>query len=195
MRALLNEIGLSSLIAIAATSSFTPRRLIVEPNHSVISFTVPISKGLTAIRGAFTSFSIDLEMPDADMRHARISATIDPRSIDTNMPGRDADLLTETFLDTTRFKSISFISDSISGAEPDYVAHGMFSMHGVVRRIDLPFRVTGRDGQNTIGFEAHTSIVRSHYEVGTSFRHTEEDGFIGDTIGVDIWFWTRAPRQ
>lgn len=182
-----------SLIALGMAPAI--RKLVVEPNHSTISFTVPIAKGLTAIRGSFTSFSIDLHLPDGDLRHARIEARIDPGSINTGIPARDGDLVTETFLDTARFRWITFVSDSITGIEPNYVAHGRFSMHGIERRMDLPFRITGRDGENTIGFEAHTRIVRSHYGVGTSFQHTEDDGFIGDTLDVDIWFWTKVPKQ
>lgn len=168
------------------------RLLVVEPNHSTVAFTVPIGNGLTAITGKFTSFQISLDITEDDLRKSHIAAVIDVSSITTGIPGRDADLLTADFFDTTQFRTITFVSDSITGAEPYYVAHGPFVMHGVAHPISLPFKVTGRDGESTIGFEAHTVIKRSEYGVGTSFKHTEDDGFIGDDIPVDIWFWTKA---
>ncbi len=182
------------LVLLFACLSFTfvGRTLIVEPNHSTVAFRVPISNGLTSITGKFTAFRIELNVPGEDMRNAWFSAVIDVSSVTTGIAVRDEDLLTADFLDTARFKTITFSSDSITGSEPEYVAHGRFAMHGVVRPLSLPFRVSGRDGESTIGFEAHTVIKRSDYGVGTNFKHTEDDGFIGDDIPVDIWFWTKA---
>lgn len=182
-------IGFACIAFIAA-----PRSLVVEANHSTIAFTVPISNGLTAITGKFADFTIDLELPDEDLRHARIHAVIQTASVNTGIPARDADLLTADFFETETYPTITFASDSITGVEPNYIAHGRFSIHGVEKAMSIPFRVTGRDGESTIGFEAHTHVLRSDHGVGTGFKHTEDDGFIGDRIGVDIWFWTRAMR-
>ncbi|QQR86042.1 MAG: YceI family protein [Flavobacteriales bacterium] len=191
MHALILMLSVTMLLAFTLDGS----SLVVEPNHSTIAFTVPISNGLTTITGKFTDFTIDLELPDDDLTHARIRAVIQTASVNTGIPSRDADLLTADFFETEKYPTITFTSDSITGAEPGYTAHGRFTMHGVERSMALPFRVTGRDGESTIGFEAHTHVLRSDHGVGITFKHTEDDGFIGNLIGVDIWFWTKAKKS
>lgn len=180
------------LAIVCVAFTFGGSSLVVEPNHSTIAFTVPISKGLTVITGKFTEFTIDLELPDDDVRHASLKAVIQVSSVNTGIAARDADLLTADFFETDKYPTITFTSDSVTGVDPNYIAHGRFSMHGVEKVMAIPFRVTGRDGESTIGFEAHTHVLRSDHGVGTTFKHTEDDGFIGDRIGVDIWFWTKA---
>lgn len=186
------------LIAIVVSgfvfSGSEPLKLIAETNHSTIQFSVPISSGLTRITGKFNTFSIDIDLIDNDITRSRIKAVIQISSINTGIPARDEDLKTADFFDTEKYPQITFVSDRIEKTESGYIATGQFQMHGVTKTIQLPFTLTGKHSDTVIGFRSRTSIKRTDFGVGTSFKHTTDDNFIGDEIGVEIDFWTKKAK-
>jgi len=188
-------LGAGFIITIILLSLSLPadetRKLIAETNHSTVQFSVPISEGLTRITGKFNDFSIDVNLVDNDITKSRISAVIKVNSINTGMAGRDEDLKSKDFFDTQKFPEITFVSDRIEKKGNDFVAHGLFQMHGVEKMISLPFRITGQKGEDVIGFSSRYTLKRSEFGVGTEWKHTLDDKFIGDEIGVEIDFWTR----
>ena len=171
------------------------QKLIAETNHSTIQFSVPISNGLTRITGKFNEFTIDVDLVDNDIAKSTISAKIKVNSINTGNPGRDVDLLTKDFFEADQFPEITFTSNQIIKTDNGYVARGQFQMHGITKPIEIPFRITGQSSETVIGFSARTSIKRSDFGVGTEWKHTTDDHFISDEIGVEIDFWTKKPRE
>lgn len=172
-----------------------PRKLVAETNHSTIQFSVPISGGITRITGKFNEYSIEVEMAGSDITKARISAVIKVSSINTGSPARDEDLKTADFFEAEKFPEITFVSDRIEKTGDSYIAHGQFRMRGVTKAIALPFRITGKQTEDVIGFSCRSTIKRSDFGVGTTWKHTTDDNFIGDEIGVEIDFWTKRPRK
>lgn len=184
------------LISSAAHSQTAEsRKLIAETNHSTIQFSVPISSGITRITGKFNEFTIDVDMTGTEITKGRISATIRVNSINTGIPARDEDLKTKDFFEAEKFPEITFVSDRIEKSGDSYIAHGQFQMHGVTKAITLPFRITGRQSDDVIGFSCHYTIKRSDFGVGTAWKHTTDDNFIGDEIGVEIDFWTKRAKR
>jgi polyisoprenoid-binding protein YceI len=171
-----------------------PKKLIAETNHSTIQFSVPISNGLTRITGKFNEFTIDIELIDNDIAKSRISAIIKVNSVNTGIIGRDEDLKTKDFFDSEKFPEITFVSDKIEKNGNEFIAHGQFQMHGITKAISLPFRLTGQSGEDVIGFSSRYSIKRTDFRVGTEWKHTTDDNFIGNEIGVEIDFWTKKPK-
>lgn len=176
------------------TQAGEPKKLTAETNHSTIQFSVPISNGLTRITGKFTDYTIDLDLIENDITKSRISAVIQVNSISTGIGGRDEDLKTEDFFNMEKFPTITFVSNTIEKKDNEFIAHGQFQMHGVTKIIMLPFRITGQSGENTIGFSSRYTIKRSDFGVGTEWKHTSDDNFIGDEIGVEIDFWTKKKK-
>ncbi len=177
-----------------AFSGSEPIKLIAETNHSTIQFSVPISNGLTRITGKFNTFSIDIDLVDSDITRSSMNAVIQISSINTGIPSRDEDLKTADFFDMEKYPQITFVSDRIEKTEHGFVAIGQFQMHGVTKTIQLPFTLTGKQNETVLGFRSRTSIKRSDFGVGTSFKHTTDDNFIGDEIGVEIDFWTKKAK-
>lgn len=172
-----------------------PVKLVAETNHSTIQFSVPISNGLTRITGKFNEFSIDVELVDNDITKSRIVAVIKVNSINTGIPSRDEDLKTADFFDVEKFPEITFTSDKIVKEGSGYVAKGQFQMHGITKPMELRFKITGQSDNGVIGFTSRSSLKRSDFNVGTEFKHTTEDNFISDEIGVEIDFWTKKPKE
>ena len=171
------------------------KKLAVESNHSTVLFSVPISNGITRITGKFTEFSIDIDLVDEDFEKSKIKAVILTQSIDTGIPGRDDHLRTIDFFDTERFPEITFTSENIIKTEDGFVAKGNFQLHGITKQLQIPFVVTGKDGENTIGLSSRLTIKRSDFNLGTEFQHTDMENFIGDEIGVEIDFWTKKRKE
>jgi len=169
------------------------RNLVVEPNHSTIQFSVPISGGLTRITGKFTEFTIDIGLVDNDITKSQIRSSIKVNSINTGISARDEDLKTKTFFDAATFPEVTFVSERISKVKDGFIAQGLFTMHGITKSIELPFSITGRK-DDVIGFASRYSIKRTDFDLGTSFKHTTEDNFIGNEIGIEIDFWTKKPK-
>lgn len=186
-------------IALALASSSQAQTsavsLVAETNHSTVQFSVPISKGITRITGKFNSYTIAVTLPDGDLTRATIKAVIQAASINTGDAGRDEDLKTEDFFDAAKYPEIIFTSERIEKTNDGYVATGTLQLHGVTKTIQLPFTITERRDETTIGFRCRTSLRRSDYGVGTTFKHTTDDNFIADDIGIEIDFWTKKAKR
>lgn len=177
------------------TDASETKKLTAETNHSSLLFSVPISNGITRITGKFNTYTIDLDYTDNDFTKSTLSASIDASSIDTGIEGRDEHLRSADFFETKTYPKITFVSESIEATENSYVAKGNFTMHGVTKDIEIPFRITGIDGENTIGISARFSLDRTDFGVGNEFKHTSIENFISDTIDVEVDFWTKKRKE
>jgi polyisoprenoid-binding protein YceI len=173
-------------------------RLAVEPNHSTILFSVPISNGMTRVTGKFKEYTMDIEYDSIQFTNSKILVNIKAASIDTGIDGRDDHLRTADFFDTETYPEISFVSTSITEIDSThFLLLGDFTMHGVSKQIEVPLVLNGKDGKYTLGFSARLSLNRTDYGVGSDFKHSSMENFIGDEIGVEIDFWTKkwkAPK-
>jgi polyisoprenoid-binding protein YceI len=166
-----------------------------ENNHSTIEFFVPISDGLTKISGKFTDYHIDIQFTDSSLLKSKIEVRINPASITTGIAARDEDLKTKDFFDVTNYPVITFVSDQIVKNKDQYVVKGKCTLHGVTKEIEIPFTVTGVRKNYVIGFSGVLKLKRSDYAIGTNWKHTTDDKFIGDEIEVHIDFWTRKSKK
>jgi len=189
IRRLIFILALSTQWGYAQTNALM--HLMVEPAYSTIQFSVPISNGLTRVTGKFNEFTIDIDLVDNDITKSRIKAVIKVSSLNSGNAARDNSLMTSVFFDAKKFPFITFISDQIVKKGNDYVALGQLQMHGVTRPIELPFKITGKKGDDVIGFSARYSILRSAYDLGMEFKHATDENFIDNEIGIEIDFWTK----
>jgi polyisoprenoid-binding protein YceI len=102
--------------------------------------------------------------------------------------------MTSIFFDAKKFPTITFVSDQIVKKGDEYVASGQFQLHGITRPIELPFKITGKKGEDVIGFSSRYSILRSAYNLGMEFKHATDANFIDNEIGIEIDFWTKILR-
>ncbi|MEZ4795845.1 MAG: YceI family protein [Flavobacteriaceae bacterium] len=170
------------------------RPLTVESNHSTVQFIVPISNGITRVTGKFNEYSIDIDYNDEDFTQSTISATIKVESIDTGIDARDDHLLTVDFFDVEQFPEITFISEEIIKKDDSFLIKGKFTMHGVSKTIEFPLIITGKEGENTIGFSSRLTLNRVDYGVGADFKHSSMENFLSEDIHVEIDFWTKKKK-
>ena len=147
------------MICLSITSSVDAqsiKKLRVESNHSTIEFSIPISGGITRVTGKFMEFEILIDLIDSTLTKSKVQATIKTTSVLTGIAGRDEHLRSVDFFDAAKYPEITFVSNGIRKTNDGFIAAGAFSFHGVTREIELPFRVTGVSGMNTIGFSCRS---------------------------------------
>ena len=69
----------------------------VEPNHSTVGFSVPISGGITRVSGKFMDFQINISYDRDNIPQSSVTVVIQATSINTGIAGRDDHLRSTVF--------------------------------------------------------------------------------------------------
>lgn len=160
----------------------------LDTTHTSVNFSVR-HMVVSQVRGRFNTFSGTINVDAKDFTKSAVQFTIQAASVDTNLQARDAHLKSADFFDVAKYPTITFKSTSISKVAGDrYVAHGLFTMHGVSKAIDLPFTVYGpvKDafGKVRAGLQSNLKINRQDY--GVKWNMTLDNGGLAVSDEVDI---------
>lgn len=161
----------------------------LDPNHSSVEFTAR-HMVFSRVRGAFTKFTLDLDVDEATNLPVAVSTVIDASSIATNVTDRDNHLKSPDFLDVTNFPSIAFRATRISGTADALTIQGDLTIHGVTKPVTLTASVDGRGkdpwGNDRIAFSASTTINRKDF--GLTYNQALETGgvLVGDALEIAI---------
>lgn len=158
----------------------------LDPSHASIVFTVD-HLGLTHYTAGFDRFDATLALDPADPASARLSATIDPASLDLPSPPEgflDA-MLAEPWFDVAAYPAITFTSDTVTLTDEDSATvTGQMTMLGQSAPVTLQVDLNGAIPSGTfepharIGFSATGQIRRSDF--GMSYGIPEP----GTNVGV-----------
>ena len=191
---------LVSLLLVSSTSS--AQHYMLEPNHSTLGFSIPISGGLTKVTGKFTEFDIDLNYDgtlDGDLSTAKFTVSITSNSILTGIQKRDDHLKSEVFLNSETYPEITFISKSVSPDEGEnaYTLNGIINIKGVEKEFSGHLTRTGVDkNKNLIGFHLTGTLNKKDFGVGTNIGNKAFEALIGDLVSLDIYFWVvKKPKN
>jgi len=149
--------------------------------------------GLSNYTARFADFDASIDYQPNDIASSKITATINPMSIQTAYPNaseKDFDEILATdkdWFNAGKFASINFVSTSIEmTGEKTAVMQGDLSFLGVTKPVSLDVVFNGAmprqpfSGKPTMGFSASTSIVRSDWGM------TKYTPNIGDKVEVII---------
>ena len=93
------------------TLSGTFETFTVDPVHSEVGFSV--RHLLSRTRGRFAKFTGEIRLDRARPEHSSVTFEVDPASIDTRQPERDAHLRSGDFFDTEHYPIVRFTSSSV----------------------------------------------------------------------------------
>ncbi|HET8583056.1 MAG TPA: YceI family protein [Jatrophihabitans sp.] len=146
---------------------------------------------VTKVRGAFNEFEGSAVLDGADPANSSATVTIKVASIDTRNAQRDGHLRTNDFLDAETYPEIKFVSTGVQHlGGNDFEVAGDLTIKDVTKSITFPLEFTGaaRDpfGNERIGFEGSTQIVRSEY--GITYNAMLETGgvLVSDKITLEF---------
>ncbi|WP_069813730.1 YceI family protein [Streptomyces sp. TP-A0874] len=161
----------------------------LDPAHSTVA-AVAQHLGISSVRGWFSDFSGRIEIAQ-DVEKSSVEARIRAASIDTGNRMRDGHLRSRDFMDVERYPEIGYRSTGLSPAGPDHwTVHGVLSLHGVVREVDLDLTYlgTGPDpwGGVRAAFRATTELQRADFAMNYNQVVAAGIAAIGTTLKVEI---------
>ena len=160
----------------------------IDPVHSTVGFAVK-HMVVNTVHGRFNDCNGQILYDDKDPSKSSVNVTIKSASINTDNAQRDTHLKSPDFLDVEKFPEITFQSKSIEKKSDGFIAHGVLTIRGVSKNVDLPFKVNGpiAVGNNgLLGAEASLTINRQDYGVSWSKSLAPGELVVGDDVKIDI---------
>ena len=160
----------------------------IDPVHSDVSFAVRHMM-VSRVRGRFATFSGEIVTGD-DVADSSVTASIDPRSVDTGNKQRDADLRSTRFFDVQRYPLWTFRSTGIRADGGGYEVDGELTIKGVTRSVPLALEVNGigpdAGGGTRAGFSASTTIDRNDFGIDIKLPFDGGGAVVGDTVWITL---------
>lgn len=204
MRRLLTAIAAATLLTAPALAQGTPAApaattapagaYVSDRPHTSIQWQ-GLHNGLAWYSGRFTNFDIQLTFDPADVTKSKVTATIDPKSVETDYArtrpaGRtddfNAELATgERYFNSAKFPQITFASTAVTktGANTGKMT-GNLTFLGVTKPVTLDVTYIGnrndpRANKHKVGFQLKGSFNRSDWGM-------PKGGPMGDEIKMEI---------
>lgn len=169
-------------------------RYTLDKAHATLIFRVN-HIGFSNYTGQFKRFDARLELDPANPAASKVTATIDPRSLDVSAPpgGFIDTLLGAQWLNAARFPQMTFRSTKIevTGADTARI-HGEFNLHGITRPVTLDAKFNGgyaghpMDPQARVGFSARGSLKRSAFGIAEGIPAPGSTMGVSDAVEISI---------
>lgn len=154
----------------------------LDTTHSEITFKVRHMM-ISNVKGAFNTFTAEVEAEDDTFKNAKVTATIQTDSIDTNNSDRDTHLKSADFFNVEQNPTITFESDSLAD---DVTGH--LTINGVTKPVQLEVEFGGINqdpwGNTKAGFTFEGKIKRSDF--GLNWNAALETGgvLVSDEVKI-----------
>ena len=154
----------------------------LDTTHSEITFKVRHMM-ISNVKGAFNTFTAEVEAEDDTFKNAKVSATIQTDSIDTNNADRDTHLKSADFFNVEQNPTITFESDSLADDVTGYL-----TINGVTKPVQLEVEFGGINqdpwGNTKAGFTFEGKIKRSDF--GLNWNAALETGgvLVSDEVKI-----------
>ena len=167
----------------------------LDPAHASLLFRVD-QLGMSHFTARFTRFDAELTLDPANPGASSVTATIDPRSLETHYPDPsydfDGKLQGPEWLDAGQFPQITFRSTTVEPTGPRTArVTGDLALHGVTAPVELDVTFNGGyaafsldPSGSRIGFSAKGSLLRSTF--GVAFGIPAPGSTIGVSDAVEI---------
>lgn len=182
---------ISAIAALAFAGAVQAAPWTMDPAHTSIGFAVK-HLAVSTVRGELKTFEGTLEGEPAKPATLKAAMTIQAASVDTRVDKRDEHLRSADFLDVAKFPTIVFKAEKteLRGGKP--VMIGVLTLHGVSRRIEIPFTVGGPVvdpwGAERVGLEGAFVIHRQDYGIESY------PGMVGDDLTIVVSAEYTRPR-
>lgn len=189
--------GAQATAPVAAAAAVPAGDYTLDKPHASLIFRVS-HLGFSHFTARFKRFDASLHFDPAHLAAARLTATVDARSLETDYPFPDkldfnAQLQNAQWLDTAKYPEMTFRSTrvDVTGANTMRVT-GDLRLHGVTRPVTLDVTYNGGyagnrfDPNARIGFSARGSLKRSDFGVAFGIPEPGSNMGVGDDVEVII---------
>ena len=196
MRSILVALAAATLLAAPAFAQdqAPAGQYVVDKTHASLTWK-GFHQGLSWYPARFTSFDIQLTFDPADVTKSKVTATIDPKSIETdfaktraagNTTDFNAELATgERFFNAVKFPQITFASTAVTKTSANTgKMTGNLTFLGVTKPVTLDVTYIGnrndpRSKKHKLGFQALGTINKTQWGMAAG-------GPIADDIKIEI---------
>ena len=163
---------------------YRPGTWVLDPSHSEVTFSVRHMM-ISKVRGSFGIKNATLVAPENPLE-AKVEASVDVTSIDTNDEGRDTHLRSADFFDVENFPTMEFTSTGARVEDGDFFVDGDLTIRGITKPVSFEFDFGGFGadpwGNYKAGASAKTVINREDF--GLTWNAALETG--GVLVGKDL---------
>jgi len=167
----------------------TADTFVIDADHSDVGFSV--RHMLSRTRGRFARFSGAIQLDREQLERSSIVFEVDPASIDTRQPDRDAHLKSGDFFDIERYPTIRFTSHRITKlAAERFRVEGTLELRGILKpmALEVGYHGVAKDpwGSERAGFSTEAVINRK--EFGMVWNAALDNGgvILGDDVTLTI---------
>jgi polyisoprenoid-binding protein YceI len=168
----------------------------MDPAHSSLIFRVD-HMGFSKYTLRFRRFDAQLRLDPRNLAATQLTATVDPRSIETDFPDPkynfNAELAGPQWLDAAQFPEIAFRTTRVEDLGNQAMrVHADLTMRGVTRPIVLDATYNGgyvghpMDPHARVGFSAHGVLRRSEFGIAGGIPQAGANMGVGDRVAVTI---------
>lgn len=167
----------------------------LDKSHATLIFKVN-HLGFSNYTARFKNFDATLHFDPNELAAAKLNATVDARSIETDFPDPaqldfNAQLQGKDWLDTANFPEMKYVSKKIDviGLNTMHIT-GELTLHGVTKPVMLEATYNGgyaghpMDPHARIGFSAHGVLKRSDFGVSYGIPAPGTTMGVGDEVSV-----------
>jgi polyisoprenoid-binding protein YceI len=142
----------------------------------------------TAFKGAFKTFTADINFDPKDLGRSKVVALVDLSSIDSQDSERDNNLKGHEFFNVKEHPTARFETTAIRSTGPEtYKAEGNLTIGAVTAPVTLPFTLTitpDDSGKETALMKGETTINRATWKIGTG--DWTDPGVIANDVKVNV---------
>jgi len=137
-------IRFAAIVALAASLHAEPQTYTIDAAHATAQFSVRHLM-VSNVKGTFGKFSGTATWDPANLAAAKLEATIDVASVNTNQIKRDEHLRSADFFDIAKFPSMTFQSTRFQKSGSQLKMTGRLTIKGVTR--EVTFDIDGPTGE------------------------------------------------
>ena len=169
----------------------------IDPAHSRLGFAAKHAMVAT-VRGAFTVYSGEVHLDEAQPENSWAKVEIDASSVDTGNADRDAHLRTPDFFDVANHPKITFTSTKVEKVDGDvYTLIGDLTINGKTNPVAIDWELSGTStdpwGGSRVGFEGKATVNRRDW--GLAFNVALDKGGVLVSEKVKLEFDISAVKR
>lgn len=159
--------------------ALTSQAQVWKPTSASINFKIKHALGATA-EGSFKGFVGAVVFDPKELSSATIKASIDAKTIDTDLKIRDKTLRSDEYFDVEKYPKITMVSQKFEkgSKENDYVGTFSLTLKKTTKVIKIPFSFV--QNGTTAQMKSTFQLNRVEYEIG------EKSSLLGDVATISI---------
>jgi len=193
----------------ASIASAAPETLRIDPNHSIVGFSVRHLFARTT--GRFQDIDGTLQFDASAPTASSVNVIIQATSINTENDRRDGDLRSANFFEVDKYPTLTFKSTKVELAPgkttlapgDKFKVLGDLTIKDVTKPVtlDATFNGSGQVGiggmkMGTVaGFEATTTIDRKDFHILWNRTLDQGGTLLGDDVTINLQVEASTPRQ